>query len=207
PGVLPVPPHRHPTARVLLLDNYDSFTYNLAQYLVALGARVKVVRNDARSLSALRALRPTHVVLSPGPGRPAEAGVTCAAVRAFEGTPLLGVCLGHEAIVEVYGGSLGIAARRMHGKTSRIRRTSAGRDRGPLCGLPETFEAARYHSLVARRVPSVLEVTARSDGDEVMAVQHSSWPTYGVQFHPESLRTPPGMAILDNFLFERPIDG
>ncbi len=203
----PFPPHQHPGARVLLIDNYDSFTYNLAQYLTALGARVDVVRNDAESTSALRARRPTHLVLSPGPGRPSEAGVTCAAVRAFEGTPILGVCLGHEAIVEVYGGHLGIAPRRMHGKTSRIRVTPLGRGRGPMRGLPETFEAARYHSLVAREVPSVLEVTARSDAGEIMAVQHAKWPTYGVQFHPESLRTPQGMRLLDGFLAGEAADG
>ena len=196
----PQPAHRFPGARVLLIDNYDSFTYNLAQYLAMLGARVRVVRNDRESLARLRSSAPTHVVISPGPGRPRESGFILPAVRTFEGTPLLGVCLGHEAIVEAYGGTLGRAPLPMHGKLSTVRCEPAFRAPGLLEELGPTFRATRYHSLVARTVPGVLRVTARTLEGEVMAVEHRELPTFGVQFHPESLRTERGLSILDRFL-------
>ncbi len=196
----PRPARRFFDRRVLLIDNYDSFTYNLAQYLGALGARVTVVRNDAATVAALRKGRPTHVVLSPGPGAPGSAGVTVEAVQGFEGTPLLGVCLGHQAIVEAYGGKVGPAARPLHGKATTIRRQKTGLPDDILEGLPVSFVGARYHSLVAHRVPRELEVTARSPSGEAMALQHRDLPTYGVQFHPESMRTPQGMDVLERFL-------
>ena len=196
----PVPRHTHPDARVLLIDNYDSFTYNLAQYLAALGARVAVVRNDAASIDALRARRPTHVVISPGPGLPSEAGIAERAVRAFEGTPILGVCLGHQSIVEAYGGSIGEAPIPFHGKSSPVYRVLDLGELDILAGLPTPAEVARYHSLVAGRVPPSLRVTARTGDGLVMAVQHRTFPTYGVQFHPESILTEGGMDILDRFL-------
>ena len=198
----PKPGHRHREAKVLLIDNYDSFTYNLAQYLSMLGARVWVVRNDAESLASLRSRAPTHVVISPGPGQPKGSGLVVPAVRAFEGTPLLGICLGHEAIIEAYGGTLGLAHRPMHGKTSVVRCVASPVKGRLLEDLGPTFRAARYHSLVAQRVPDVLRVTARSPEGEVMAVEHRRLPTHGVQFHPESLRTEHGMSILDRFLAE-----
>lgn len=196
----PKPAHRYPNARVLLIDSYDSFTFNLAQYLSMFGARVQVVRNDHESLARLRSSSPTHVVISPGPGRPEQSGFIVPAVRAFEGTPLLGVCLGHEAIIEAYGGTLGAARCPVHGKLSTVRRVAAPKEGGLLEGLSPTFRATRYHSLVARTVPEVLRVTARTLEGEVMAVEHREFPTYGVQFHPESFRTEQGMPLLDRFL-------
>jgi anthranilate synthase/aminodeoxychorismate synthase-like glutamine amidotransferase len=198
----PAPSHHHARRNVLLIDNYDSFTYNLAQYLSMLGARVRVARNDAEALGTLRSWNPTHVVLSPGPGRPEESGVTVPAVRAFEGTPLLGVCLGHQAIVEAYGGSIGTARLPIHGKSTTIHCVGGSGGVGILQDLAPSFQAARYHSLVARAVPAALRVTATTADGEVMAVQHREFPTYGVQFHPESLRTERGMTILDRFLGE-----
>jgi len=195
----PLPSRRHRGKEVLLIDNYDSFTYNLAQYLSVLGARVRVVRNDAASVRALRSLSPTHVVLSPGPGRPRDSGVTVPAVRGFEGTPLLGVCLGHQAIVEAYGGTVGTARLPVHGKSCTVHVPDAAGS-GLLQELAPTFQAARYHSLVATKVPASLRVTARTADGTVMAVEHREFPTFGVQFHPESLRTERGMAILDRFL-------
>ncbi len=196
----PVPRHRHSGRRVLLIDNYDSFTHNLAQYLAALGAHVAVVRNDGGGVDMLRSRRPTHVVLSPGPGRPSEAGITERAVRAFEGTPLLGVCLGHEAIIEAYGGSLREAPIPFHGKASLAYRVVDSGEQDILAGLPTGTLVGRYHSLVAGRVPPSLRVTARTQDRLVMAVQHRTFPTYGVQFHPESILTERGMDILDRFL-------
>jgi len=196
----PLPSHRHRGKEVLLIDNYDSFTYNLAQYLSVLGARVRVVRNDAASVRALRSLSPTHVVLSPGPGRPRDSGVTVPAVRGFEGTPLLGVCLGHQAIVEAYGGTVGTARLPVHGKSCTVVCVPDAADSGLLQELAPSFQAARYHSLVATKVPASLRVTARTTDGTVMAVEHREFPTFGVQFHPESLRTERGMAILDRFL-------
>ncbi len=195
-----VPEHQHPDCRVLLIDNYDSFTFNLAQYLGALGAAVEVVRNDRATVAELRSRAPTHLVVSPGPGRPEDAGVSIEAVRAFEGTPILGVCLGHQSIVSAYGGVVGEAPVPFHGKSSDVRCVSRGGPDDLLAGLRSPLRVARYHSLVARSVPDVLEVTACTEDGLVMAVQHRDRPTYGVQFHPESILTDGGMRLLDRFL-------
>jgi anthranilate synthase/aminodeoxychorismate synthase-like glutamine amidotransferase len=185
---------------LLLIDNYDSFTYNLFQYLGELGARVEVVRNDAEPLERLLARALDGLVISPGPGRPEAAGVSMAAVRAFgeRGTPVLGVCLGHQAIGEVFGGRIVAAQRLMHGKTSQIWHEG----KGVFAGLPSPLEATRYHSLVIERTtcPAVLEVTARTEDGEIMAVRHRTLPIEGVQFHPESILTREGKRLLANFL-------
>jgi anthranilate synthase component 2 len=186
--------------RLLVIDNYDSFTYNLVQYLGELGARLDVVRNDAAPLAELVASRPDAVVISPGPGRPEDAGVTLEAVRAFgeRGVPLLGVCLGHQAIGAAFGGRVVRARTLMHGKTSAIHHDQ----RGVFRGLPDPFEATRYHSLVveASSCPAVLEVSARTDDGEIMGLRHRALPVEGVQFHPESILTREGKALLANFL-------
>ncbi len=186
--------------RLLMIDNYDSFTYNLVQYLGELGAEVAVVRNDQVPLEALLARGFQGLVVSPGPGRPADAGISETAIRAFgeRGIPVLGVCLGHQAIGECYGALVVGARRIMHGKTSQIRHEGAG----VFEGLPSPFEATRYHSLVidAGSVPRVLEVTARTDDGEIMGVRHRSHPIEGVQFHPESILTGEGKRLLGNFV-------
>ncbi len=185
--------------RVLVIDNYDSFVYNLVQYLGELGAEPIVHRNDALSVDAAVALQPDAVLLSPGPGRPEDAGITCACVEAFTGmVPVLGVCLGHQAIGQVFGGRVGPAPQLMHGKTSFIRHGGEG----VFAGLPDPLEATRYHSLVveADSVPAALEVTATTDDGTVMGVRHREHPTEGVQFHPESILTVAGHDLLRNFL-------
>jgi len=185
------------TARVLLIDNYDSFTWNLVQGLRMLGADVIVRRNDTLDADDARALAPTHLVISPGPGAPREAGCSAELVRTFEGTlPVLGVCLGHQCIVELYGGEVGAASRLMHGKTSEIHHDA----RGVYRELPSPFTAGRYHSLAAHAVPDCLEVSARSEDGEVMGVRHRRFAVEGVQFHPESVLTPVGQRLLGNFL-------
>ncbi len=192
--------HKFNDANVLLVDNYDSFTYNLVQYLAALGAGVSVVRNDELSLSELKAMNPTHLVISPGPGKPEKSGVSIDAIRAFEGTPTMGVCLGHQAIIKAYGGSLEQARHPMHGKTSKTNRIIFDGLDDALNGLPPSFTVGRYHSLLASEVPETLLVTARTENGEVMAVQHKTLPTFGVQFHPESILTQQGIKIFANFL-------
>jgi len=186
--------------RLLMIDNYDSFTYNLVQYLGELGAEVETLRNDAASAEALVARNPDGVVISPGPGRPEDAGVSVCALRAFgaAGIPVLGVCLGHQALGLVAGGRIVRARTLMHGKTSQIFHEGEGVFRG----LPRPFEATRYHSLVieAATCPAVLEVTARSADGEIMGVRHHELPLEGVQFHPESILTREGKALLANFL-------
>jgi anthranilate synthase component II len=186
--------------RVLVIDNYDSFVYNLVQYLGELGAEPVVHRHDAVSLDEMRALEPDAVLISPGPGRPADAGLSNDAIRAFgeTGTPVLGVCLGLQCIGELYGGSVVRAPRVMHGKTSEIRHTGAG----VFTGLPDPFTATRYHSLVVARdtVPDVLEITAESEDGLVMGLRHRTFPIEGVQFHPESILTAGGHQLLANFL-------
>jgi anthranilate synthase component 2 len=186
--------------RLLMIDNYDSFTYILVQYLGELGAEVEVLRNDAAPVEALLARRPDALVISPGPGRPAEAGVTIPALRAFaaEGIPVLGVCLGHQGIGEAFGGRVVGARTLMHGKTSLIHHD----ERGVFAGLPNPFEATRYHSLVIERdsCPAVLEVAAWTDDGEIMGVRHRELPVEGVQFHPESILTVEGKRLLANFL-------
>jgi anthranilate synthase/aminodeoxychorismate synthase-like glutamine amidotransferase len=184
-------------ARVLLIDNYDSFTYNLVQGLRMLGAEVLVHRNDTLDPDAARALAPSHLVISPGPGAPREAGCSSAMIAVFAGAlPVLGVCLGHQCIVETFGGRVGAAARLMHGKTSLIHHDT----RGVYRDLPLPFVAGRYHSLAANEVPPALEVSAHSEDGEVMGVRHRSFAVEGVQFHPESVLTPIGQRLLENFL-------
>jgi anthranilate synthase component 2 len=182
---------------ILLVDNYDSFTYNLAHLFGALGAEVTVLRNDALDADAAERLAPSQLVLSPGPGRPADAGATVAIVRRLAPTtPTLGVCLGHQAIVEAFGGEVGYARELLHGKASPVLHDGTGL----FGGLPRPFEAGRYHSLAATRLPGELEPTAYAEDGEVMAVRHRSLPLVGVQFHPESVLTPDGPALARNFL-------
>ena len=182
---------------ILLIDNYDSFTYNLAHLFGALGCEVKVVRNDAIDADMAADLVPSHVVISPGPGRPGEAGATVEIVRQLAPrVPTLGVCLGHQALVEAFGGEIGSAKRLVHGKASPVRHDG----RGIFAGLPEEFEAGRYHSLAATSVPDELEVSATCSEDEVMAVRHRELRVDGVQFHPESVLTPVGPTLAKNFL-------
>lgn len=184
---------------VLMIDNYDSFTYNLVQYLGELGAQVKVFRNDEITVEQIAALRPARIVISPGPGRPEDAGISCDVIRHFGGRiPLLGVCLGHQAIGYVYGGKIVAAKDLMHGKTSRIFHTGAGLYKG----IPNPFEATRYHSLVIDRetIPACLRLTAWTRDKEIMGVEHRSLPVWGVQFHPESVLTHSGKRLLANFL-------
>jgi anthranilate synthase/aminodeoxychorismate synthase-like glutamine amidotransferase len=184
-------------SRVLLIDNYDSFTYNLAHLFGELGAEVVVRRNDEVTVAEAEAMEPTHVVISPGPGRPEAAGVSEEIVRAFAGrTPVLGVCLGHQAIVSVFGGEVGPAQELVHGKATMV----AHDGRGLFDGLPEDFLAGRYHSLAATSLPDSLEVSATAADGEVMAVRHRELPVDGVQFHPESVLTPVGRDLARNFL-------
>jgi anthranilate synthase/aminodeoxychorismate synthase-like glutamine amidotransferase len=185
--------------RLLLVDNYDSFTYNLVQAFLVLGADVLVHRNDAITVADARALAPTHLCISPGPGTPRDAGVSMAMIEAFAGhVPVFGVCLGHQSIVEVFGGEVVRAGRLMHGKVSPVHHDN----RGLLAGMPQPFEAGRYHSLIARpeSLPASLEVTARTAEGEIMGVRHRDLVIEGVQFHPESVLTPDGPVLLANFL-------
>src|SRR5438067_315470 len=174
---------------VLVLDNYDSFTYNLVQYLGELGAAVTVVRNDAQTVDRIAAERPDRIVISPGPGRPEDAGITMDVIRQLgERTPILGVCLGHQAIGAVFGGDVVRAGVPMHGKTSTIEHDG----RGVFTGIAGPFQASRYHSLVVAEetLPRELEITARTREDaNIMGLRHKTWPVYGVQFHPESILT------------------
>jgi anthranilate synthase/aminodeoxychorismate synthase-like glutamine amidotransferase len=183
---------------IAVIDNYDSFTYNLVQYLGELGAEVCVHRNDAITAAGLDALGPSHIVISPGPGEPSDAGVSRDVIRALGATrPILGVCLGHQCIGEVFGGQVVRAPRLVHGKTSPIYHYGDGL----FVGLPSPFDATRYHSLiVAEPVPDALEITAFTSEGEVMGLRHRSLPIYGVQFHPESILTAGGKTILRNFL-------
>ena len=182
---------------ILLIDNYDSFTYNLAHLFGELGAEVTVRRNDAIDADNAERLRPSHLVVSPGPGRPADAGASIEIIRRLAPTtPTLGVCLGHQAIVEAFGGEVGFARELLHGKASPVRHDG----RGLFRGLPESFDAGRYHSLAATRLPDELEACAFSEDGEVMAVRHRSLRIDGVQFHPESVLTPEGPALGRNFL-------
>jgi len=182
---------------LLLIDNYDSFTYNLAHLFGELGTEVLVRRNDAITVEEAESLSPSHLVISPGPGRPEAAGVSEAIVRAFSGrVPVLGVCLGHQAIVNAFGGEVGAAQSLVHGKSTEVSHDG----RGLFEGLPEPFEAGRYHSLAATTVPDVLEVSATAADGEVMAVRHRELRVDGVQFHPESVLTPDGPALARNFL-------
>ncbi len=184
---------------VLVIDNYDSFTYNLVQYLGGLGAEVRVVRNDRITVEEALDLKPERVVISPGPCTPAEAGVSCALIQAVAGRlPILGVCLGHQCLGQAMGGRVIQADRLMHGKTSPIEHDG----RTIFAGLPRPFEATRYHSLIVERatLPSCLEVSAETPEGEIMGLRHRAFPLEGVQFHPESILTRPGKDLLRNFL-------
>ena len=184
---------------IVMIDNYDSFTYNLVQYLGELGEELLVKRNDQVTVAGVKRLKPSSIVISPGPGRPTDAGVSNELIRTFAGSiPILGVCLGHQCIGEVFGGEVVRAKRPMHGKTSRIYHATS-----PLfAGLPNPFEATRYHSLIVKRdtLPEVLRVTAWTAEREIMGLQHTRYPVYGVQFHPESILTSVGKDLLRNFL-------
>jgi anthranilate synthase component 2 len=185
--------------KLLMIDNYDSFTYNLVQYFGELGAEVLVYRNDEISLADIAALKPSHLVISPGPCSPAEAGISVAAIQHFAGKlPILGVCLGHQSIGAAFGGRIIRAQQLMHGKTSLIHTTQ----QGVFADLPKDFTVNRYHSLAieASTCPPELEVTARTEDGEIMGVRHRSLPIEGVQFHPESILTEHGHALLNNFL-------
>ncbi len=186
-------------ARLLLIDNYDSFTYNLVQAFLMLGAEVDVHRNDALSVEKALGLGHTHLVISPGPGTPRDAGVSMRMIEAFAGRiPIFGVCLGHQSLVEVFGGTVVRAGRLMHGKVSPVKHDG----KGVFAGLAQDFQAGRYHSLIAEpsSIPAALEVTARTAEGEIMGVRHRSLPIEGVQFHPESVLTPDGPALMGNFL-------
>lgn len=184
---------------LLMIDNYDSFTFNIVQYLAQLGEEVRVVRNDEISVADIAGLRPDRIVVSPGPCSPEEAGISVAAIRAYAGTiPLLGVCLGHQSIGAAFGGSVVRSVSLMHGKTSPIHHDG----KELFAGLPNPFNATRYHSLVVERttLPDCLEVTAWVENGEIMGMRHRELPVWGVQFHPESILTEGGMQLLDNFL-------
>ena len=184
---------------ILVIDNYDSFTYNIVQSLGALGADVKVVRNDKIDIAGIEALAPQALLFSPGPGNPDSAGVTLEAVRAFAGKmPLFGVCLGHQSIAQAFGGRIVHAKRLMHGKTSRIRHDG----QGVFAGLPQDFAAMRYHSLAVERetLPACFEISAESEDGEIMGLRHRNLPIESVQYHPESIGTPEGMSQMRNFI-------
>jgi anthranilate synthase/aminodeoxychorismate synthase-like glutamine amidotransferase len=186
-------------ASVLLIDNYDSFTYNLVQAFLILGAEVDVYRNDAISVEQALARQYSHLVISPGPGTPRDAGVSMPMIAAFSGRiPIFGVCLGHQSVVEVFGGKVVRAARLMHGKVSPVMHDG----KGLYAGMRQNFEAGRYHSLIAEpeSIPAELEVTARTAEGEIMGIRHRSLPIEGVQFHPESVLTPDGPELMGNFL-------
>ena len=184
---------------ILVIDNYDSFTYNLVQYLGELGADLKVFRNDKITLSEIKKLKPKKIVISPGPGKPKDAGISESVIRQFgKRIPILGVCLGHQAIGEVFGGHIVGAKKLMHGKTSAIQHNGEGLFKG----IKNPFDATRYHSLLVERksFPKVLSITAETKEKEIMGLQHKTYPIYGVQFHPESILTVEGKKLLKNFL-------
>ncbi|HEV8437021.1 MAG TPA: aminodeoxychorismate/anthranilate synthase component II [Methylomirabilota bacterium] len=184
---------------ILVIDNYDSFTYNLVQYLGELGAELRVARNDALTVQDVERLAPERVVISPGPGTPDDAGISLQLIERFhQTTPILGVCLGHQAIGQAFGGRVARAPRQMHGKTSRISHDG----KGVFAGLEPAFEATRYHSLVVLEAdwPDPLEISARAEDGQIMGLRHRRFPVEGVQFHPESILTGQGKALLKNFL-------
>ena len=183
---------------ILVIDNYDSFTFNLVQYMGDLGAEMRVVRNDSLTLEEIEAMEPSHIVISPGPGGPADARISCAVIDQFyRRVPILGVCLGHQCMGEVFGGRVRRAPRQMHGKVSAIYHDGAG----IFTGLPSPFEATRYHSLIVPEpLPSDLIACAHTREGELMGMRHARYPVYGVQFHPESILTKEGKRLLRNFL-------
>ncbi|MGN0367284.1 MAG: anthranilate synthase component II [Wujia sp.] len=185
---------------ILLIDNYDSFSYNLYQLIGAINPDIQVIRNDEKSIEEIEAMHPSHIIVSPGPGRPADAGICEDVIQHFQGkVPILGVCLGHQAICESYGATIGYAKQLMHGKMSVA---TIDADNAIFKGLPAQIEVARYHSLAAdaQTIPECLKVIAQTEDQEVMAVAHVEYPVYGLQFHPESILTPKGRMILGNFL-------
>ncbi|MBN7772885.1 anthranilate synthase component II [Clostridium aminobutyricum] len=185
---------------IVLIDNYDSFSYNLYQLIGSIHENIEVIRNDERTVEEIQALNPEAIVLSPGPGRPAEAGICIEVIRALGGSiPILGVCLGHQAICEAYGGVVSYAKQLMHGKQSLIQ---IDNDTAIFKGLPEEIKVARYHSLAAveEAMPPALQIIARSEDGEVMAIRHKEYKVCGLQFHPESILTPDGKKIIENFL-------
>ena len=184
---------------ILMIDNYDSFTYNLVQAFRELGADMQVVRNDKIDVDGIRALAPAALILSPGPGNPDSAGVTLDAIRAFAGqVPLFGVCLGHQSIAQAFGGKIVHAKKLMHGKTSRVHHDG----RGVFAGLPQDFVAMRYHSLAVERetLPDCFQISAEADDGEIMGLRHRTLPIESVQYHPESIGTPEGMRQMRNFI-------
>ena len=185
---------------IVLIDNYDSFSYNVYQLIGSVAPDIKVVRNDEYSVKEIEEMKPEALILSPGPGRPAEAGICIEAIRYFAGKlPILGICLGHQAICEAFGGEVSYAKELMHGKKKTIYTVG----KSPLVeGLGDSFQAARYHSLAAVRekLPDVLRVTAEAEDGEIMAVEHTEYPIFGVQFHPESVMTPDGKVMVENFM-------
>jgi len=185
---------------ILLIDNYDSFTYNLVQLAGGIGGDMRVIRNDEMTVEEIRALKPTHIIISPGPGYPKDAGVCEELIMGMKGeVPILGVCLGHQAICETYGAKITLAKRLMHGKQSNIHIANGN---SIFHGLPPMMKAARYHSLIAKKdtLPDELLVIAEDDDGEVMAIKHRAYQIYGLQFHPESILTPKGEVIMRNFL-------
>jgi anthranilate synthase component 2 len=187
---------------ILVIDNYDSFTYNIVQYLGEMGADIEVIRNDEATVQEILKKKPDHILISPGPCSPKEAGVSVDVIKEIAGKiPILGVCLGHQSIGYAFGGEIVRAKKLMHGKTSRISHDG----KGVFKGLPNPFQATRYHSLVIKRetLPDCLEVTATSEDGEIMGVRHKSLPVEGVQFHPESILTESGKALLKNFIESR----
>ncbi len=185
---------------ILLIDNYDSFSYNLYQLIGTVNPDIKVIRNDEMSADEIQRLHPEAIILSPGPGKPAKAGICIEAVQKLSGSfPILGVCLGHQAICEAFGGRVSYAKRLMHGKTSVVTLDNSSR---LFRGMGKSIRAARYHSLAALRedLPKALKITAESDDGEIMAIEHSEFPVFGVQFHPESVLTPDGLKIIQNFM-------
>lgn len=185
---------------ILIIDNYDSFTYNLYQLIGTINPDIKAIRNDAMTVEEIEALAPSAIILSPGPGKPSDAGVCEDVVKKLGGKiPILGVCLGHQAICEVFGGTVSHARHLMHGKQSEAKLDNSS---VIFANLPDRIKVARYHSLalVPETVPECLKVTATSDDGEIMAVEHKEYPIYGLQFHPESIMTPDGMQLLENFL-------
>jgi anthranilate synthase/aminodeoxychorismate synthase-like glutamine amidotransferase len=184
---------------LLILDNYDSFTYNLVQYFGELGAEMKIFRNDVLTVEDVKALKPERICISPGPCTPTEAGISCELIKEMGATtPILGVCLGHQSIGQVYGGDVVRADRLMHGKTSPIHHCG----KSVFAGMPSPFEATRYHSLIVKRetLPDCLEITAWTEEGEIMGLRHKEYPVHGVQFHPESILTQDGKRLLENFL-------
>lgn len=185
---------------IVLIDNYDSFSYNVYQLIGSVAPDIKVVRNDEYSVKEIEEMKPEALILSPGPGRPADAGICIEAIRYFVGKlPILGICLGHQAICEAFGGEVSYAKELMHGKKKLMYKTGESR---LFKDLPDTFAAARYHSLAALKdtLPAELRVTAESEDGEVMAVEHTKYPVFGVQFHPESVMTPDGRVMIENFM-------